>query len=210
MPEGQDRYGELMGAELGSAFEVLSSDLTLIHANWKIYQTLFSSRERMDLLMKAAFGLFGVLRDTLLLDVVLQLARLVDRPTTFGRANLTLRCLPELVSGACDDARFACEIEALVNESCAASKFAVDWRHKRLAHRDRAVALGESEALLPQFELSDVDNSLAKAATLLNTVESYFCGGAYTAYPLVALGRPDSLFYFLEKGIDAADAEAGL
>jgi len=208
--EGDDRYVQLMGADLGPAFEVLSNDLILIHANWEVYTQLFSDHERMDLLMQAAGGLFALLRHALLFDVVLLLAKLVDKPDTGGKPNLTLQCLPELVSAACDDLGFQSKVEAMVQESCTACQFAVQWRHKRIAHRDRGVALGTAEMPLPQFEPSDIDDALSKAASVLNTVESFFSCGAHTAYSLLSLGQPDSLFYFLKRGMEAENADAGL
>ncbi len=188
-----------MGPSLGAAFQVLSHDVLLAFANRAMYQELYGQSERVELLREVAGGFFGLLQRTLLLDILLQLARLVDRPETGGKPNLTLQSLPALVS----DPALRLEIEDLVRSACDACVSAVDWRNRRLAHRDRPIALGMTDAALPGVTLPEIDKVLAIFATLLNRVESHFENGATTMYESVQGISTDSLFHFLKVGLDA-------
>jgi hypothetical protein len=208
--ESSDRFADLMGVELGSAFEVLSQDLILAFANWGLYKQLYSDPQRERVLVESAGTFFILLRSILREDVVLQIARLVDRPTTGDKRNLTLQCLPELVCAACADTDLVCEVQTAVQAARDTCDFAVTWRNRRIAHRDWGVALGTSDLPLPDFELATIDQALNALAALLNRIESFFAFGAMTAYEFVVVSQVDSLFYFLRKGMDAAEAETGL
>jgi hypothetical protein len=213
-----EQFSELMGPDLGPAFDVLSSDLVLIHANWQIYKQLFANQARMNILMRAAFGLFALLRDALLFDVIAQLAAFVDDTET-GRhrhKNLTIRSLPDLVAVASADSEHSwkikgdltSEVTAKVAEVCDECQFITHLRRKRIAHRDRDVALGISETPLPEVDYAKVDTVLAKSAATLNLVEASFASGATTRYEATVLADPESLFIFLDLGMNVADALA--
>jgi hypothetical protein len=206
-----------MGPDLGPAFDVLSGDLVLIVTNWQIYKQLFTDRGRMNILMRAAGGLFSMLRDALLFDVVAQLAAFVDEATTRRHENLTLKSLPDLVAKACADpdhswkvdGDLTSEVRAKVDEVCDDSQFITHLRRKRIAHRDRDVALGNTETPLPEVDYAKVDAVLVKSAATLNAIEASFAGGATTLYEgPVALISPESLFTFLDLGMRVADALA--
>lgn len=188
-----------MGPELGPAYEVLSYDVTLAFANRSLYEQLYGRPERVEVLRDVAGGFFVLLRNTLLLDIVLQVARLVDRTETGGKPNLTLQSLPALVS----DPELRLEIDDLVGSACDACVSAVDWRNRRLAHRDRPIALGMTEAALPGVTLPEIDKALAIFATLLNRIEAHFENGATTMYESVQGISADGLFHFLKVGLDA-------
>jgi hypothetical protein len=211
-----ERFSEYMGPTLGPSFDVLSSDLVLIVANWQIYKQLFTDHARMNVLMRAAGSLFALLRDALLFDVVAQLAAFVDDAKTGRHENLTLQSLPELVGAACADSDHkwkmkgdvTAEVAAMVAEVFADCQFITHLRHKRIAHRDRDVALGLAETPLPEVEYAMLDAVLAKSAATLNVVEANFTGGATTLYEAMTLSDQDSLFTFLDLGMRVADAMA--
>jgi hypothetical protein len=210
------QFAEHMGPELGPAFDVLSGDLVLIFTNWAVYKELFTDRARMNILMRAAGSLFALLRDALLFDVVAQLAALVDDKTTGRYSNLTLQSLPGLVAIAAADpdhkwkikGDLTSQVEDMVSQVCDDCDFITQLRRKRIAHRDREVALGLTETPLPTVEYAKVDAVLAKGAATLNMVEAAFSGGAETLYAANILGRPESLFTFLDLGMHVADALA--
>jgi AbiU2 len=202
----RDGYIELMGPKLGTAYDVLRYDVTLIFANRSLYRQLYADPERVRLLGDVAGNFFGLLRSTLLLDIVLQMARLVDKPATCGKLNLTLQSLPSLVS----DPELRSSVEEYVASACAACQAATDWRNRRLAHRDWHVADGSTEDPLPDVSLDAIDSALATFATLLNHLESHFNNGATTAYDWVEMGGADGLFFFLQRGLDAEQRDAEL
>ena len=199
--------------------EAIELDVGLLHTHRAVYGELFSDRERFELLLSGGGAIFDVLRDVLLTDIVLGLARLVD-PAEMGRAgklkNCSLLWLPELVATACadpdltyvprHDPDFPSEIAAMVEEARRSCEFAVTWRHKRIAHRDRSIALGTAGESLPPLDFADIDKGLSKAADVVNVVQQYFCGGARTAFD-VNFFTADALLYFLRRGIEAMEAD---
>jgi hypothetical protein len=208
--ERRSRYVELMGGELADTFEGLSYDVTLVFANWSLYEQLVADPQRVRVLDDCAGGWFGLVRSTLLLDTLLQLARLVDRSDSFGHENLTLRRLPKLLVDSSAEAEFTAEITALTEAASAACQAAVDWRNRRLAHRDLGLALASTDTPLPDISDADIRRALDLFAQLLNRLQSYFDSGATTAYGWIEAGRLDSLVFYVEKGLEAERRELGL
>ena len=69
-------------------------------------------------------------------DVLLHICRLTDAP----RKNLTLKQLPNLCP---DDERIREELEKRIADAVHATRFARDWRNRRIAHRDLETTLGK-------------------------------------------------------------------
>jgi hypothetical protein len=139
--EVRDRHMRDLGPELGAVYNVLSNDVTWLHAKWEQYRHLFAkSEQRIELLNETAGYFFRIIQDTIFEDIVLGLARLTD-PIQTGKGqkqqNLTLRRLPSLVS----DAQLRLELNALVKVALDVCATPLVWRNKRLAHRDLSVAL---------------------------------------------------------------------
>ena len=189
-----------MGPDLGRAYDVLRNDVTLAFTNWAIYRELYSDPERLRLLNDVAATLFAMLQRTLLWDVILQLARLVDAPETGRKQNLTLQSLPPLVL----DAALRRDVEAGVAACCIACESAVVWRHRRLAHRDLGVALQPENDPLPEILFDSIEQALALFQALLNLLEEHFNNGGTVAYSMIRLSvKADGLMYFLKKGLEA-------
>jgi hypothetical protein len=184
-----------------------------------VYGELFSDKERFDLLLSGGGVIFDVLRGVLRTDIVLGLARLID-PPEMGRdgrlKNGSLLWLPELVTATCADPEltyvahhdpgFPSKVAVMVEEARKSCAFAVTWRHKRIAHRDRGVALGRAAQCLPPLNFADIDVGLSKSADVVNAVQEYFCAGATTAFDINVF-TADALLYFLKRGIDAMEAD---
>jgi len=160
--EIRDQHIRDMGPELGVVYNVLCNDVSWLHAKWEQYRHLFAKSERrIDLLNETAGYFFRIIQDTVFEDVVLGLARLTD-PIQTGRGrkqqeNLTLRCLPSLIS----DAQLRLELTVLVEEALNACTIPQAWRNKRLAHRDLAVALATAGDPLTGISRTDVEAALA-------------------------------------------------
>jgi hypothetical protein len=72
-------------------WDVLYSDVVLLHARWMMYRQLFANGvQTIDVLNESASFFFFVVQQTFLADVHLVLSKLNDPPTTSGRQNLTL------------------------------------------------------------------------------------------------------------------------
>ena len=67
---------------------------------------------------------------------MLGIARLVGPSRSVGKDTLTLRRLPPLLTG-----QVQVDVSALIGQADEMAKFAVDWRHRHLAHRELDLVL---------------------------------------------------------------------
>lgn len=190
-----------MGPDLGAVYNELYNDLVWLHAKWEQYCCLFAkSKRRVELLNETAGYLFRLIEYTLFEDVVLGLARLTDLESTGQgnkrQKNLTVHCLPPLIP----DKALKDEMSGLVQSALTACSAARAWRHKRLAHRDLAVALATDP--LPGISRADVEAALTSFRTLLNRLECHFWNRE-VHYVLRNVGDADSLVRYLHKGVKA-------
>lgn len=159
-----------LGADLGEHYSALWQELAWIHSKWVEYVTLFGANEqRIEMLNETAPRFFRTVQDSLWEDVLLHLARLTDSPRSAGKDNLSVRRLPstELLKA---EPQFA----QLVAASVSATNFARDWRNRRLAHRDLALALGKQvEPLAPASRLA-VSEALTALVAVMNWIAGKF------------------------------------
>jgi hypothetical protein len=197
--EVQQEYVGAMGTELGNIFFELRNESILLHWKWEEFVTLFgTSSERVSLLNKSARAFFRIVQDSLWGDVLLHIARLTDPPRSAGKDNLTVGKLPELVAAPIRE-----KIQTLLQECVAASAFARDWRNRRIAHSDLALALKEAGArpLAPASRKS-VKETLSAFVKLLNAVQVHYLGSE-AMYELRPLGNAEALLYVLQDGLKA-------
>ena len=96
--EVEQQYLEACGPELGPLLHRLVGECTRLHWKWADYVELYGkSPERIELLNRASASFFRLVQDTLWEDILLHIARLVDRETSAGKENLTLRRIAGLV-----------------------------------------------------------------------------------------------------------------
>ncbi len=164
-----------MGSELGPFYNNLQNEVAWLHAKWLEYRKLFAhSPERIDLLNETASFLFGVVQEVMWEDILLSIARLTDPPKSAGKDNLTITRLPLLVT----DSALASRAKALIDIARSRCEFARAWRHRRLAHRDLALAMGAAHTdPLPPSSRKAVADALESLRDLLNLFEEHFIGG---------------------------------
>jgi hypothetical protein len=201
--EAKKHYIDKMGEALGAQFAALWQEVASLHLNWKEYVELFASKSsRVDILNKAASHFFRLAQDSLLESTLLHIARLTDVSKTFGRAdkaNLSVRNLPALV----DHAVTKTAVTKLVDIALKEAEFCKDWRDRRIAHRDLALALDTQAVPLASASKKRVDDTLKAIADILNTVEKHYMG-AVTAYDFAAARHGSTaLLYILSDGLTA-------
>lgn len=198
--QAKDDNVAMMGEPIGTAYSALWQEVAWIHKKWGQYVELFgTSPERIDLLNQAAPSVFRTVQDTLWEDVLLHLARLTDPPKSMDKANLSVRHLASLVANSPIDSR----VEALTHAALAASEFARDWRNRRLAHRDLALALGQSVQPLADASRASVKAALSALDEVLNSVSSHYLDTT-TMFNLGPSGDDAvSFLYLLRDGLDA-------
>src|SRR4051812_6511106 len=127
--EVKAEHERVLGQATGEFYHALWNDFCSLQFKWQEYEELFAkSPKRIDLLNRAAPSFFAMLEDTLWDDLLLHIARLLDKKIVAGRKNLTFATLPELEP----DAEARTELETLVAVALESAKFAVQHRNRRL------------------------------------------------------------------------------
>ena len=166
----QAKYVAHMGERLGKRYDELWQELVWLNVKWAQFVGLFGSKpERIDLLNGTAPLFFRVVQDTLLEDVLLHIARLTEHSRPKGRnEKLTIHTLPALV-----DPRIRHGVSYGVKIAQQKAATCLDWRHRHIAHRNVALALGEAQPLRP-VTLKYIRDALASIAEVLNEVHKHY------------------------------------
>lgn len=167
----KEQHLRVLGPELGPIYHALHNDLTWLQVKWQEYRTLFAhSSERVDLLNETAGLFFKVVQDTLWHDVLLHIARLTDSPQTMGKHNLTLLALSPAIS----DTAVSETIAKLAQQAQVSASFARDWRNRRLAHRDRSLAVEETAVPLAGASRSHVEAALHDMRAVMKHLHAHY------------------------------------
>jgi hypothetical protein len=195
--EVQQAYIGTMGSELGGLFFGLSNECASLHWKWEEFVSLFgTSPQRTELLNKSAGAFFRIVQETLWDSVLLHIARLMDSPQSVGKENL---CLPRL--GSLVSASVRADVERDFQDCSAKCKFARDWRNRRIAHRDLALALRHPSALPLQLANEKlVQEALKSITVVLNTVQLHY-QGSKTIYRVEPPGNASALLHLLQAGL---------
>jgi hypothetical protein len=158
-------------------FDELSTEVTWLHARWKLYRQLFAeSDKRIDMLNECASTFFFVIQDVLLGEVQVTLSKLTD-PARMGKHdNLSLERLQVDVDalGALGEQALATRTRAILDDlhkACAAFRV---WRNKRLAHLDLSTAMKSTSDALPGVSRKMIEDALHLVREYLNTIQRHF------------------------------------
>src|ERR1700733_3212207 len=182
-----------MGPELGELFHATSNELTWLHWLWAEYRKLFADDpSHLDLMNDSSPFFFQVVHDTIFESTLLGIARLVAPPKSLGNPNLTIqhfcpidpRHQSALVTPLMADPTQQAELKALIEKAVAAAEFALDWRHRHLAHRDLALALKKPVKPLADASRENIKSALSALGEVLNFIEKSY-SGSITAYAFV-------------------------
>ena len=170
-----------MGPELGELFHALSGELQWLHWRWNEFRALFGEKpSRIELMNDSAPLFFQVVHDTLFEITLLGVARFVSPPKSVGKLNLTIQrfCEPSLFILR---PSLSLEISGFVATAIDASRFAVEWRNRHIAHRDLGLALKRNVKPLPKTTREMVEKALSALRDVLNQIEQRYCDST-TAY----------------------------
>jgi hypothetical protein len=196
----RERDTQVLGPTLGPVYHELSNQVAWLHAKWNQYRKLYADADTVQTLNAVAGHLFFVLQDVLFENVLLDLGRLTDPPTTRDKTNLTLPRLRDTI----EDPSLAGDVRRLVEAALTACRAARDWRNRKIAHRDLAVAMATASDPLPGISRADVEAALASVRAVMHQVELHYFE-SQTAYEhFIANGRDaGSLVYCLKAGLRA-------
>lgn len=199
-----------LGPTLGGLYGALSPQVAFLRLKWEQYRILFArSPARVELLNSVASGFFWVLQRVLWGDVLMHIARLTDPPSTGPknnpRENLTLLRLPEALkaSGLSVGSELSAEIETLVKQAEADTKFARDWRNRWLAHTDLDLALERKAKPLEPIAIHKVERALDAVGAVLKTISLRLLGEESRFECANAKGDAEHLVFYLKSAIDA-------
>jgi hypothetical protein len=102
------------------------------------------------------------------------------------------------------DAALKAEVAELVESAVRASGSARDWRNRRLAHRDFAVALATTDPL-PGVSRDDVEAMLAAIRAVLDRLARHYWNFAPYEPDMVHGRETDALVYWLRRGLRAEE-----
>jgi len=190
-------YIEAMGHDLGELFYAAWNELTWVHWRWKQYRTLFVEKQsRIDLLSKAAPLFFHIIHDVFFEDTLLAIARLVGPPQSVNKSNLTVARFPPLLK----DVNLRGDVCSLIQKAKASAAFAVEWRNRRIAHRDLDLILRRSQPALAPATPAQVEASLSALQDVLKRIETELCD-ASTVYGSPTHGDAEALLYVIRDGL---------
>jgi len=187
----------MLGPRLGPIYHAIYNEVVWLHVKWKQYRHLYASVENVDLLNEVAAFFFFVLQDVLWEDVLLHIARPTDPPCSAGKKNLTLQRL----SKAIEESSLSKQVTTLIEDAVSQSKFARDWRNRRIAHRDLQLALDLGAKPLPAVSRAKVEHSLATLRDVLNAIEDHYCNSSTAFEDFIASSDAESLTYYLSEAL---------
>lgn len=191
-----------MGSPLGDVYHALGDEVAWLHLKWNDFRELFAESDLVDILNSAAPAFFHDLQRQSWEDLLMHLCRVTDRAKTFGKENLTIRLLPDLVSSQ----QLKVELESLINVAVDATDFARDWRNRRLAHEELRV--GRNVTPLASAKFDYIDTALTAIRTVLNRLEQHYLNKTVSYEDTIpALGGVQSLIAIVRKGVETRRSE---
>jgi AbiU2 len=190
----RDDYRGAMGDELGTLFYALWNELAWFDAKWQQYCQLYAeSQKRVELLNASASFFFRVVQDALWEDVILSIARLTGPIRSLGKDNLTLLRLPALVA----EGAVVVALHSAIDHATDAAAFAKDWRNRRLAHRDLALALETGVQPLSPVSRTNVRAALAAMQKVFDVLHAHYFGSPIAWELFSVHGDANALVHWL-------------
>jgi len=198
-PELRQRYCEAMGSDLGDVFHQLMQEAAWLHLKWNEYVALFANAHKVHQLNRAAPGFFRMVEETWSDDLILHICRMTDQ----GNDVLTVRLIPKLVTVALRD-----DVNSRLRTLIAAADFARDWRDRRIAHRNIALALDRSAEPLSVADKQAFTRAIEAIDELLHFVDHHFTNAGRVMYDhLDTLGGVQSVLDIVERGLRDRDRQ---
>jgi len=200
--EVKEKHLKVFGPDLGPLYHALENEVTWLHAKWQEYRKLYAkSEQRVNLLNDSAAFFFRVVHEVLWDNILLHIARLTDPPTQGKFENSTLLCLPETVS----DRGLADELRRLVQTALGRSQFAREWRNKRLAHQDLALAIDNKVEPLPSVSRQHVEDALDSFRMIMNKLHAFYLEEEVLFESVITRLNADTLIYNLAIAAQAKE-----
>lgn len=190
-------------------FGDLWQEVAALHIKWATFLQLYDTPEKIKLLNATAPSCFRVLHESLRNDITMSFGRLLDRAETGRRKNLSLVLLVNSLNSHCD-AAFVADLQADLNALRTDCQSILQWRNRRVGHKDLTVTLTFDESPLPNVTRPFVIECLRRIETLMNSIERQFKSSRTGfSHPLLR-GSADDLIFWLNLAHDADEKEKKL
>jgi hypothetical protein len=209
MPRIRISYNETkIPKEHQKLYGYLSGALTETYESLRAVEKLYMNDVVVARLNSAAPEFFALVRQLLIHNIILCIARLTDKPKTFGQENLTLsRLFLELsYDQKCSNLRARLDKKWKRIEEM--SRRVQSYRHKLLAHADKAECLKANTKLGKNITIKFIRQLLKQIADFLNTFDYEFTH-VKNDYPVLVRKRQDvtkGLLAYLRRNV-VKDAE---
>ena len=201
------QYEAELGPQLGAVFAELWQELTGLLLIWQEFRALFAEGpERIQILNKSTGSFFFLLQKLMWEMILLCLARLTDPASSPGRgtrANLTVLALEPFVKSELQPG-----IKRLANVALERTAFARDWRNRYVAHKDLALALGQSNAQpLSSGSRADVTAAIEAIGEMLNFIDRAYNDRTTWLELIEPLTGAQSLVRVIERGLKGLEED---
>ena len=160
-----------MPPDLAAQFMPLFQEVFWLGAKWTEYRNLYGmGKETVDLLNRTAGYLFWIVQETLWDDLLLHIARLTGPIRSSGKDNLTIRRLADLI----DNGALQFNVAQRVDSCTAQSEYALDHRHKRLAHHDLAMAVSDGAKELSGVSRQQISQTVEALQDIIRVVYEHY------------------------------------
>ncbi len=193
-----------MGLALGGLFHQLWNEVVWLHLKWRQFRQLYGTDEgTIDILNRTAPVFFRTIQNVLWEDTLIHLCRLTDPPRSSGKLNLSITQVLSHVN----DTVVKQEVANLVRIAEDKVKFARDWRNRRIAHRDMALALNQAPAALAVASRTHVEDALLSLRNVMNRINSYYMKSEVAYEHGIFPGDADALVHHLRAVVSSEDTD---
>jgi hypothetical protein len=187
-------------AELDAPFKALWEDVSGVVSRWVMLLQLFGSKDRVELLNRAAPSLFHAVQQSLGDAVIIGIARLSDPPQMGKKENLTLLRLPALIPAA-SYPQLSLELQRRIDVFSAHCESVRMVRNRKLAHTDLPTRLNLESDAIPGVKREMVEDALYQIEDIMNSIDRYFRDSTTLFKEVIHTGDGDTLAYLLELGL---------
>jgi hypothetical protein len=196
------QHERVLGPEFGTQFNLLHNEFQWLTMVWGQFVQLYSTNtKRIELMNKGSGLFFRTVQDAMADFVILKIARFSEPTQTIGKDNLTIRRFPIFVQ----DSAKQLQLQELVTKAVDAAQFARDWRNRRIAHKDLALATGQSVQQLSPATKSNIEGGINSIREVFLWIHMEYFDSQFLyeseRYPGDAL----SLLYHLRDGLEARE-----
>jgi hypothetical protein len=191
----------MMGSDLGELYYYLWQELSILYSKWNEFVELYVKKQsRIELMNNTSPSFLRIVEDILWENIALGISKITDPSQTFGKDNLTICKIPDLLP----DTDFKMEIILAIDKAKLSAQFSRDWRNRKISHSDYLLKTGKATKQLESATKDKIDEALISIAEVLNLISTKYKNST-TSFEFVieSYGNANTLLYYLYYGLKA-------